>query len=102
LPNRLLGWTVFTFYVWIASVKVNKAIFIMFSVFMLTLILLDVGFLLAVQGLVVAGGYTGIVLALCAWYTSAAGVINPAFGWMVLPLGSPFGGQRNGDMGPLR
>lgn len=87
----LLGWTVFTFYLWIASITVNRAMFITFTMFMLTLILLDLGFLLAVNGFVVAGGYAGIILAMCAWYTSAAGVLNPAFGRIVLPLGQPFG-----------
>lgn len=86
----LLGWTVFTFYLWIASITVNRAMFITFTVFMLTLILLDLGFLLAVNGFVVAGGYAGIILAMCAWYTSAAGVLNHVFGRVVLPLGSPF------------
>jgi hypothetical protein len=41
-------------------------------------------------GGVVAGGYTGILLALCAWLTFVAGVLNHAFGRMVLPLGLPF------------
>lgn len=87
----LLGWTVFTSYLWIASITVNRAMFITFTVFMLALIMLDLGFLLAVNGFVVAGGYAGIVLAICAWYTSAAGVLNHAFGREILPLGSPFG-----------
>lgn len=86
----LLGWTVFTLYVWLACITVNRAIFIMFTVFMLTLLLLDLGFLLAVQELIVAGGYAGILLALCAWYISAAGVLNYALGRTVLPLGAPF------------
>jgi hypothetical protein len=86
-----LGWTVFTLYVWIASLKVNKAIFVTFTVFLLTLSLLALGFLLAIPGLVVVSGYAGIILALCAWYTSAAGIINLTFGRIVLPLGAPFG-----------
>lgn len=87
----LLGWTVFTLYMWIASLKVNKAIFVIFALLLLTLILLDLGFLLQIPGLVIAGGYVGILLALCGWYVSAAGVINHVFGRTILPLGSPFG-----------
>jgi succinate-acetate transporter protein len=90
----LVGWTVFTSYVWIACIKLNKAVFIMFSAFLLTLLLLDLGFLLAVQGLIVAGGYTGILLALSAWYISAASFVNHAFGRIVLPLGAPLGEDR--------
>lgn len=85
----LLGWTVFTFYVAIAAIKVNRAVFVTFTVFLVTLLLLDLGFLLAIQGLVIAGGYAGIILALCAWYTSAAGLINHTFERIVLPLGFP-------------
>jgi succinate-acetate transporter protein len=75
----LVGWTVFTFYVCIAALKVNKAMFATFAVFLITLLFLDLGFLFAVQGFIIAGGYTGILLAICAWYTSAANVINPTF-----------------------
>ena len=85
----LVGWTVFTFYVWIATIKLNRAVFIMFSAFMLTLLLLDIGFLIGVQELIVAAGYMGILLALCAWYISAASFLNSIFGRIVLPLGAP-------------
>jgi succinate-acetate transporter protein len=35
----------------------------------------------------VYGGYVGVATAFCAWYTSAAGIINTTFGKTVLPLG---------------
>lgn len=85
----LVGWTVFTLYVWIATIKLNRAVFIMFSAFLLTLLLLDVGFLFAMQGLIVIGGYTGILFAISAWYISAASFLNHAFGRVVLPFGPP-------------
>ena len=87
----LVAWTVFTLYVGVASMKVNRAVFVLFCVFVVTLILLDLGFLLGIAGLITAGGYAGIILALCAWYTSAAGLINHTFGRVVLPLGPPIG-----------
>ena len=35
------------------------------------------------------GGYIGILTALVAWYTSAAGVLNGLKGKAVLPVGKP-------------
>lgn len=89
----LVGWTIFTIYLWIASAKVNLTVFITFIVFVVTLILLDIGFMTGTPGIVDAGGYAGILLAAFAWYISAAGLINHVFGRTVLPLGSPLGGS---------
>jgi succinate-acetate transporter protein len=41
-------------------------------------------------GLVKTGGYIGLVTALVAWYTSAAGVMNGHLGRPLVPVGSPF------------
>jgi len=41
------------------------------------------------SGLIVVGGYIGIITALVAWYTSAAGVINGLKGGVVFPVGKP-------------
>ena len=87
----LVGWTVFSLYMWFASMKVNKTVFIIFALLVLTLILLDIGFLGAAPGLILVGGYTGILISVAGWYLSAAGVINHVFGRAILPLGAPFG-----------
>jgi len=34
------------------------------------------------------GGYVGIVTAIAAWYTSAAGICNEVFGRVILPVDS--------------
>ncbi len=89
----LLAWTIPTGYLWIASYKVTSVVFGIFTVFMITLLLLDVGFLAGeVTWLIVAGGYAGIALAASAWYFAAAIVINFTFGRTVLPFGEPLGG----------
>ena len=87
----LVGWTIFSLYMWVASIKVNKTVFIIFALLVLTLILLDIGFLGEAPGLIVAGGYTGILISLAGWYLAAAGVINHVFGRVLLPIGGPFG-----------
>lgn len=76
----LIAWTIFTFYMWIGSFGTNKALVIVFTLLLFTFILLDIGNH-------VLAGYVGIVTALAAWYTSAAGIYNTVFGRVVLPVG---------------
>lgn len=82
----LVGWTIFTFYMLLGSLHVNKALTCVFCTLFLTYILLD----LAEFGLIssVPGGAMGLITAFCAWYTSAAGVINAVSGREVLPVGA--------------
>ncbi|AEG16987.1 hypothetical protein G7K71_07320 [Desulfofundulus sp. TPOSR] len=82
----LVGWTIFTFYMWIGSFATNRILVIIFTLLIITFILLDIG----AAGIHVAhtwGGYMGIVTALAAWYASAAGILNTLFGRVVLPVG---------------
>ena len=82
----LTAWTIFTFYMWVGSMKTNKALFTVFTLLLATFILLDIGHFVN-PAVNVIGGYCGIVTALGARYTSAAGVINTVWGKTVLPLG---------------
>lgn len=85
----LLAWTIFTFYMLIASSKTNPTLFILFLVLEVTFIFLTIGNWGAGHAdLVKAGGWLGIITALIAWYASAAGVINSTHGKVVLPLGT--------------
>ncbi|MFA4884767.1 MAG: acetate uptake transporter [Desulfotomaculaceae bacterium] len=82
----LLAWTIFTFYMWIGSFGTNKALVVTFTLLLLAFILLTIG----AAGNHAAhtwGGYVGIVTAIVAWYTSAAGIFNTVFGRVVLPVG---------------
>ena len=66
----------------------------MFTVFLtleLTEIVLFIGFLWNNANIIKVGGYIGIVTAMCAWYTSAAGVIGGIKGRPLLPVGGPLG-----------
>lgn len=82
----LLAWTIFTFYMWIGSFGTNKALVVTFTLLLLAFILLTIG----AAGNHAAhtwGGYVGILTALVAWYTSAAGIFNTVYGRVVLPVG---------------
>ncbi len=82
----LFVWGVFTFYMWIGSLSLNRAVSYIFLALWITFLLLALG----AWGIAVAhtiGGYAGLVTAVIAFYVSAAEVINEAHGRAVLPLG---------------
>jgi uncharacterized protein len=102
--NRDLGWillafAIFNTYMLIISTQLNMAVFLVFLTLELTEIFLFIGNFVTKtpalppnptnSGLIVVGGYIGIVTALVAWYTSAAGVINGLKGGVVFPVGKP-------------
>ncbi len=85
----LLAFAIFNTYMLIFSTQVNAAVFAVFLTLELTEIFLFIGNFAGNANIVKVGGYIGIVTALCAWYTSAAGVINGMKGTIVLPVGKP-------------
>jgi uncharacterized protein len=96
-PNRDLGWillafAIFNTYMLIISTQVNAAVFAVFLTLELTEILLFIGNFATktgTSGLITAGGVVGVITAIVAWYTSAAGVMNGLKGKTVLPVGKP-------------
>ena len=102
--NRDLGWillafAIFNTYMLIIATQVNVAVFLVFLTLELTEIFLFIGnFTTSTpalppdptnSGLIVVGGYIGVITALVAWYTSAAGVMNGHKGRQVFPVGKP-------------
>lgn len=96
--NRDLGWillafAIFNSYMLLISTQVNAAVFAVFLTLEITEILLFIGNFTVkaggTSGLVKAGGYVGVLTALVAWYTSAAGVMNGLKGRPVIPVGKP-------------
>jgi uncharacterized protein len=102
--NRDLGWillafAIFNLYMLIISTQLNMAVFLVFLTLELTEIFLFIGNFTTKNpalppdptnsGLIVVGGYIGVVTALVAWYTSAAGVLNGIKGRQALPVGKP-------------
>jgi uncharacterized protein len=91
----LLAFAIFNTYMLILSAQVNMAVFAVFLTLELTEIVLLIGNFLAgaavrPTGLIMFGGYLGLLTALTAWYASAAGVSNGiAGGKLRFPVGSP-------------
>lgn len=85
----LLAWGVFTFYMWIGSLPLNRAVQLVFLVLWITFFLLAAGDFTGNAVLTHAGGYFGLLDALLAAYLAAADVINETHGRIVLPVGAP-------------
>jgi uncharacterized protein len=85
----LLAFAIFNTYMLLFSTQVNAAVFGVFLTLELTEILLFIGNFAVNTSIIKIGGYLGIITALVAWYTSAAGVINGMKGSVVFPVGGP-------------
>lgn len=82
----LLGWTIFTVYMLVASLRVNAAVAAVFLLLSFTFILLTIADYGSYTGLGKAGGYMGLATAAAAGYASFAGVVNATWGRVVLPV----------------
>jgi succinate-acetate transporter protein len=96
--NHDAGWIslaffIFNTYMLIMATQINVAVFGVFLTLGLTELVLAIGDFAAgsaaTTGLIQLGGYVGLVTALVAWYTSAAGVANGIGGRIKLPVGRP-------------
>lgn len=85
----LLAFAIFNTYMLIWSTQINLAVFGVFLTLELTEIVLFIANFANSSGLGKLGGYIGLITALVAWYTSAAGVIAGMKGRPVLPVGKP-------------
>ena len=85
----LTAFAIFNTYMLLWSSRVSVAVFAVFLALEATEIVLAVGFFMDADSVVKAGGMVGVVTALVAWYTSAAGVANGMAARRVLPVGAP-------------
>ena len=85
----LFMWGVFTFYMWIGTLRAARALQLIFLALWITFFLLAAGEWTGMPGLHTAGGYVGLLTALLAFYLSAAEIINDGHKRVVLPTGAP-------------
>jgi succinate-acetate transporter protein len=81
----LLGWTIFTFYMVIPSLRVSAAVAAVFVLLTITFVLLTIGAFRSNTTVNEWGGYFGIATAAVAWYASFAGVVNETFKKALIP-----------------
>ena len=85
----LLAFAIFNTYMLLWSSQLNTAVFLVFLTLELTEIVLFVGIFSGNASIGKVGGYIGVITALVAWYTSAAGVGAGVTGRPILPVGKP-------------
>jgi len=84
----LLGWTIFTGIMFIATLKSNLALVALFGFLFLTFLMLTIGHLNNGNlTFIQIGGWLGIITALVAWYTALAGVLSSTKSIITLPVG---------------
>ncbi|MBV9662123.1 MAG: acetate uptake transporter [Acidimicrobiales bacterium] len=101
----LLCWTIFTFYMTIASLRVTGAVATVFVLLLATYILLTIGAFQSAANVTKAGGWVGVATAAAAWYAATAGVVNETFKKALIPViplsgpvaSRPFGHHRGGN-----
>jgi succinate-acetate transporter protein len=81
----LLGWSIFTAYMFLASLRVSGAVALVFGTLTATFVLLTIGELAQKTNITHVGGVVGIITAAGAWYASCAGVANDTWKRTVLP-----------------
>jgi succinate-acetate transporter protein len=94
LTGHDLGWilvafAIFNLYMLLMATQVNMAVFGVFLFLQLTEIFLAIGNFASNVTIGQVGGYLGLVTALVAWYTSAAGISAGIGGKIQLPVGKP-------------
>ncbi len=81
----LLVWTIFTGYMFFASMRTSGAVMAVFLLLALTFLFLCIGAYSASSGMTKIGGWLGLITALVAWYASFAGVFNATARRDVMP-----------------
>lgn len=82
----LLIWTIFTAYMFIASLRTSAAVAAVFLALTLTFLFLCIGAYSDSTGWTKTGGWLGLVTAVLAWYASFAAVVNSTFKRVMLPV----------------
>ncbi|MCL6672431.1 MULTISPECIES: acetate uptake transporter [Streptomyces] len=82
----LLVWSIFTVYMTVAALRTTGAILAVFVTLSATFIVLCVADFAQSETTVKAGGWLGLVTAVCAWYASFAGVTNSTSERPVVPV----------------
>lgn len=83
----LFMWGLFTFFMFIATLKISKALQVVFGSLALLFFLLAIGNFTGSAVILTIAGYEGIICGFTAIYAAMAQVINESHGKEILPLG---------------
>lgn len=83
----LMMWGIFTAILFIATLKLNRALQVVFGLLTLLFFLLALGDYTGSSSIKVIAGYEGIVCGFAAIYAALAQVLNEVYGKVVAPIG---------------
>lgn len=83
----LFMWGVFTFFMFIATLRISKALQVVFGTLALLFFLLAIGNFTGSALILTIAGYEGIICGFTAIYAAMAQVINESYGKEILPIG---------------
>ena len=84
----LIMWGIFTGFLFIGTLKLNKALQFIFATLTLLFFLLALGDITGNKTIKIFTGYEGIVCGASAIYTGFATLLNEVYGRVVLPIGA--------------
>ena len=82
-------WGLFTFMMFISTLKKNKALQFVFISLSILFWLLSLSEFTGSSTVIIIAGYEGIICGLSAVYLAMAEVINETYGKIILPIGGP-------------
>lgn len=88
LAIYLVAWAIFTFLMFLGSLRVSIALMAVLGLLTLTYIALALSEFGVGDMFTIIGGYLGLLTALAAWYTALAGLLSSVNGIFSLPVGS--------------
>lgn len=83
----LFMWGLFTFFMFIATLRISKALQVVFGSLTVLFFLLAIGNFTGSTMILTIAGYEGIICGFTAIYAAMAQVINETYGKTVLPMG---------------
>jgi uncharacterized protein len=83
----LIMWGIFTFLMFIGTIKLSRALQVVFSTLTVLFFLLAIGEATGNHTITVAAGWEGIICGGSAIYTGIAQVLNEIYGKTIVPLG---------------
>jgi len=87
MAGYLFMWGLFTFFMFIGTLKINRALQVVFASLTILFWLLSLGDALGSNFITRIAGYEGIFCGCAAIYAAVAQVLNEVYGKTVLPLG---------------
>ena len=88
IGTYLLMWGIFTLLMFFGTLKLNRALQVVFLTLTILFLLLAIGDFTGITIIGIIAGYEGILCGASAVYLSIAEILNEIYGRTILPIGS--------------